>query len=83
MIEVMVRLDHLGHTFARNESIDDLQNRLKGSILPVCFDHGEVVVEFEKRVAVQIPHVIGNLDRLQVRSASLRCTTLRGWRLTH
>jgi hypothetical protein len=40
----------------------------------VRLDHGDVIVEFEERVAVHEPHMVGNLHRFQVSVASLRRT---------
>ena len=63
MIEVMVSLDNLRHTLARYEPVNHFENRLKGCILPVRLEHGDVVIELEKGVAVNVPHVIRDFDR--------------------
>ena len=70
VVEVMMRLDHLRDALAGHESVDHLEGRLECGVLAVGFDHGDVVVEFEERVAVREPHVIGDLHRLRRGGAS-------------
>ncbi len=64
VVEVVVRLDDLRDALAGHECIDHLEDRLERGIRTVGLDHGDVVVEFEERVAVHVPHVVGDLDRL-------------------
>ena len=78
VVEVVVRLDDLSHALAGNECIDHLENRLERGVRAVRLDHREVVVEFEERVAVHEPDMVGDLDRLKVRVAPFRCTARRG-----
>ncbi len=70
VVEVVMRLNDLCDPLAGHQCIDHVEDRLECGIRTIGLHHGDVVVEFEKRVAVHVPHVVGDLHRRQRGAAS-------------